>query len=112
MKYEKVKHFLLSDIIAGHYKGELGSTFSPLTAESLNLHMKVPNARSYDSKCDKIAVKVNHPEKVKSTKNQEILNFGKKCCDRFNHNKTYVIKINQLESKQISSTFLVSRHLM
>ena len=39
--------------------------------------MKLSNARSHDSKFDKIAVKVNQPQKVKSMKNQEVLNFGK-----------------------------------
>ena len=40
--------------------------------------MKLSNTRSHDSKFNKIAVKVNHPQKVKYAKNQEVLNFGKK----------------------------------
>ena len=32
--------------------------------KSLNFHMKLSNARWYDSKFDKIAVKVNHAQKV------------------------------------------------
>ena len=51
--------------------------FTHPLAESLNFHMKLSNARSHDSKCDKIAVKVNYPQNVKSMKNQEVLDFGK-----------------------------------
>ena len=58
-------------------------------AESLNFHMKLSNARSHDSKCDKIAVKVNYPQNVKSMKNQEVLDFGKNGFYRSNHNSTY-----------------------
>ena len=58
-------------------------------AESLNFHMKLSDARSHDSKFDKIAVKVNQPQKVKSTKNQEVLNLGKNDFYRSNHNLTY-----------------------
>ena len=43
--------------------------FQAPPAESLNFHMKLSTARSHDSKFDKLAVKVNHPQKVKSTKN-------------------------------------------
>ena len=48
LKFEKVKHSLLSDIISGHYIGGFSSTFS-----------KLSNVRSHDSKFDKIAVRVN-----------------------------------------------------
>ena len=51
--------------------------------------MKVSNARSHDSKLDRIAVKVNHPKKVKSTKGQKILNFGKNDFYRSNSNLSY-----------------------
>merc|ERR1711917_4679 len=63
--------------------------FYPPPAESLNFHMKVSNARSQDSKYEKIAVKVNHPQKVKSAENKKILNFGKNDFYRSNHNLTY-----------------------
>ena len=76
LKFEKAKHSLLSDIISGHYKGGI-QVFQPPSAESMNFHMKLSNARSHDSKFDKIAVRVNYPRKVKSIKNQEVLNFGK-----------------------------------
>ena len=58
-------------------------------AESLNFHMKLSDARSHDSKFDKIAVKVNQSQKVKSTKNQKVLNFGKNGFYRSKHNFTY-----------------------
>ena len=64
--------------------------------------MKLSHARSHDSKFDEIAVKVNYPQKVKSMKNQEVLNFGKK---RFftiqNTIKcTFESSINQKESQK------------
>ena len=58
-------------------------------AESLNFHMKLSDARSHDSKYDKIAVKVNHPQKVKSMKNQEVLDFGKNGFYRSKQNLMY-----------------------
>ena len=51
--------------------------------------MKLSNARSHDSKFDKIAVKVNQPKQVKSTKNQKILNFEKNNFYRPNQNSTF-----------------------
>ena len=65
----------MSDMISSHYEGGM-SSFPPL-AVSLNFHMKLSNARSHDSKINKIAVKVNHPQKVNSTKNKEVTYFGK-----------------------------------
>ena len=70
-------------------KVESVKLFHPPPAESLNFHMKLSNARSYDSKFDKIAVKVNHAQKVKSTKNQEKLNFEKNGFYRSKHILTY-----------------------
>ena len=58
-------------------------------AESLNFHMKLSNTRSHDSKFNKIAVKVNHPQKVNSTKNQEVINFRKNGIYRSKHYFTY-----------------------
>ena len=42
---------------------------------SHHFHMKLSNARSHDSKINKIAE--SNPQKVKSTKNKEVLYFGK-----------------------------------
>ena len=77
----------MSDMISSHYEGGI-SSFPPL-AVSLNFHMKLSNARSHDSKINKIAVKVNHPQKVNSTKNLKIRNSGKIDFYRSNHNLTY-----------------------
>ena len=89
LKFEKVKHSLLSDMIPGHYKSGIGSFFHPPPAESLNFRMKLSNAQSNDSEFDKFAVKVNRVQKVKSTKNQERLNFGINGFYRSKHNSTY-----------------------
>ena len=63
--------------------------FQAPPAESLNFLMKLSNARSHDSKFDKLAVKVNYPQNVKSTKNQKILNIGINDFYCSNHNLTY-----------------------
>ena len=74
-------------------------------AESLNFHMKLSNTRSHDSKCDKIAVKVNYPQNVKSMKNQEVLDFGKNGFYRSKHNLMYFwIKYKTKRISQMSKS--------
>ena len=77
----------MSDMIFSHYEGGI-SLFPPL-AVSLNFHMKLSNTRSHDSKINKIAVKVNYPQNVKSMKNQEVLDFGKNGFYRSKQNLMY-----------------------
>ena len=89
----------MSDMISSHYEGGI-SSFPPL-AVSLNFHMKLSNARSHDSKINKIAVKVNHPQKVKSTKNKEVLYFGKIVFTVQNKiQRTFRLNLSQKESQK------------
>jgi len=70
-------------------------------AEILNFHMKLSNSRSQDSKFDKIAVKVSHPQKVRSTKNQKYLTLEKTVfTDQITIKRTLRSHINHEESQK------------